>query len=496
MNPLFSDAFCDQLRSHFQAAEYTTDGVIDLLGPDVHAALGRGETEPARRMLGADALDTLVRIFLLGDSASDTTAAKALPVEEALAAGLLERSAGEVRSALDARPYGDDLGSWWVISDLDPEARTQRGTGTGADHVLGIGHASTSLARATSRTPVGSLLDLGTGCGVQTLHASRHAQRLTATDLSQRALTMASNTFRLNGIDVELAEGGWFDPVAGRTFDQIVCNPPFVVGPARVDWVYRDSGLGGDAASALVVNQIPAHLSPGGVGQLLASWLHVDGQDWRERVAGWLPDDQVDMWAVQRDVADPALYVGTWLRDTGIDPRSADGKARSRAWLDWFDENKVDGIGFGFITLRRADGEGEVVCEDLRQAYDDPLGAEAIGWLERADWLRTHGTVRGLLAARLTVPESVVLEDVSGPAEEGWSPIVRRLHRMDGPGWQHELDEIAVSLLSGCRGALPLEDVLTLLAFAHDRSVDELAGLALPAVRMLIAHGMLLPVDR
>ena len=33
-------------------------------------------------------------------------------------------------------------------------------------------------------------------------------------------------------------------PVAGRRFDQIVSNPPFVPGPARVEFVYRDSGAG------------------------------------------------------------------------------------------------------------------------------------------------------------------------------------------------------------------------------------------------------------
>ena len=61
-----------------------------------------------------------------------------------------------------------------------------------------------------------------------------------------RVDSMARATFALNGLDVELLDGPWLAPVAGRRFDLIVSNPPFVPGPARVDYVYRDSGQAGD----------------------------------------------------------------------------------------------------------------------------------------------------------------------------------------------------------------------------------------------------------
>src|SRR5690606_31678979 len=155
----------------------------------------------------AGALGTLVRLFLLGDEepASAVRAALApLDVEEAVHAGLLQASGGMLRAALDVRPYGDEQGSWWVVSDLDSEAR---GGEVHPDRVLGVGQASISLARATIRRPVDTVLDLGTGCGVQALHASRHARRITATDVSERALALAAATFRLNKVDVELLRG-------------------------------------------------------------------------------------------------------------------------------------------------------------------------------------------------------------------------------------------------------------------------------------------------
>jgi methylase of polypeptide subunit release factors len=485
-----SPEFCSALRDSFERAGYDADGVLRLLGESAHTALGRGEPEPARRACrNSAALGSLIRLFLLGDTLPEREVRAILPWPEAVATGVVRVDGDEVRAGLDIRPHGDDQGSWWVFADLDSDLL---GGQVPADHVLGVGHASLSLARATIRRPAGSVLDLGTGCGVQALHASRHAQRITATDLSPRALSLARATFSINGLDVETRQGTWFEPVTGRRFDQVVCNPPFVVGPSRVDYTYRDSGLAGDDASALVVAALPEYLARGGVGQLLASWLHLPGQDWEERVSGWLPGG-VDAWFVQRDVADPDLYVGTWLRDAGIDPRSPEGSAQASAWLDWFAENKVAGVGFGFVTIRRTDSEPRIVCEDLRHAFDDPLGPEAAGWLDRIDWLRAHSSPDALLRAHLKVADSVVLEEVSASGDEGWEAVVRRLHRTDGPGWQHEIDELVRALLAGCRGALPLGDLLELLAAAHGVAADALVIAALPLVDELVRHGMLVP---
>jgi methylase of polypeptide subunit release factors len=384
---------------------------------------------------------------------------------------------------------------WWVLSDLDLR-RQER------DHVTGVGAASLTLAAATVRRPVGSVLDLGTGCGVQALHATRHARAVTGTDVAPRALALARATFALNELDgtdartgaprVELLDGPWLEPVAGRRFDQIVSNPPFVPGPARVDYVYRDSGQDGDAALAALIRDLPGHLEPGGVAQLLGSWLHVRGEDWPDRVRSWLPDG-VDAWIVQREVADPALHVGTWQRDAGLDLASPATRAEAGAWLDWMERERVEAVGFGLITLRRTDSAASVVFEDLPGAIDDPLGPEVEGWLDRVDWLRGHASDDALLGATLAVAPSVVLERYAEPGVEGWSEAGAAVARLDGPRWRHEVDEPAAALLAGCAGALPLRELLELLAFAHDRPPGELVAAALPAVREFVRHGLLVP---
>ncbi|HWM59867.1 MAG TPA: class I SAM-dependent methyltransferase [Pseudonocardia sp.] len=488
MLPDLSPATVDALRTALLRVDYSTDGVRGLLGPAAHAALGRGEPEPAFRASrdGAE-LGVLVRLLLLGAVEADTAVRAALaPLDpaDAAAAGLLRPTGGGWTAELDLRPYGEPGADWWVLSDLDAR-RQQR------DHVTGVGAASVTLAAATARRPVGALLDLGTGCGVQALHA-RHAARVTATDVTPRALAMARATFVLNGLDVELLDGPWLEPVAGRRFDQIVSNPPFVPGPPRVEYVYRDSGQGGDDALAGLLRALPGHLEPGGVAQLLGSWLHVRDEDWPDRVRGWLPAG-VDAWIVQREVAEPALHVGTWLRDAGLDPAAPDTRERAGTWLDWLDRERVEGVGFGFITLRRTGGEPSVVVEDLPGELDDPLGPEVEGWLDRVDWLRAHVRDTDLLGARLRVAPSVLLERYAEPGDEGWLEVGAAVARRDGPRWRHEVDSPAAALLAGCRGALPLRELVELLAMAHDRPTDQLVAATLPAVRELVRHGLLVP---
>jgi methylase of polypeptide subunit release factors len=487
------------LRACFLRVGYDADSVLSLLGADAHAAMGRGEAVPARRAArGGGELGTLVRLFLLGDPAGAEEVAAALaPVDlaDALATGLLEAHHDDVlgdgvRTALDVRPLDTGTGTRWLVSDLDGDLRPRE---TDREHVPGLGQASLSLLRAIPTAPVGTVLDLGTGCGVQAVHVAAHAEHVTGTDLSERALALARASCALNELDVELLRGSWFEPVAGRTFDQVVANPPFVVGPPRVQHTYRDSGLDLDGASELVVRGAPDHLVPGGTATVLASWVHLAGQDWRARVASWVPPHGVDAWVVQRDVADPALYVGTWLRDAGLDPRSADGAARSQEWLEHFDRSGVVGIGFGYVTLRRTDEPSDVLCEDLTHGFDDPLGPEALAYLARLEWLRSHD----LLGSTFVVAPGTALQRVSvAAASGGWAQVVVRLHRGDGPAWQHETDDLGAALLAGMRaGGLPLGELVALLEVAHDEPEDALLAGAVELVDGLVRHGLVLPAE-
>lgn len=75
------------------------------------------------------------------------------------------------------------------------------------------------------------VLDLATGCGAIAIAIAteRPGASLTATDLSADALEVAgSNADRLTPGRIAFVRGTWLEPVAGRRFHLITCNPPYV----------------------------------------------------------------------------------------------------------------------------------------------------------------------------------------------------------------------------------------------------------------------------
>ena len=84
------------------------------------------------------------------------------------------------------------------------------------------------------------IVDLGTGSGAiaLTLAHERPRWQVTATDVSEDALTVArANAELLNLNRVQFLRGSWYEPLIGRTFDLIVSNPPYVAAddPAMHD---------------------------------------------------------------------------------------------------------------------------------------------------------------------------------------------------------------------------------------------------------------------
>ncbi len=309
----------------------------------------------------------LTALFMLGEPVGAAALETALPrtgVAGALAIGLVvptQSASGEQRyaPAVDLRPHEaeDAHGSvrWWVASDL---GELVTGQALAPDHVLGIGRAGLTLAALTPRKPVETALDLGVGCGIQTLYLLRHVRQVVATDISTRALEFTAFNVALAGVDsarVQLRQGNLLEPVAGQRFDLIVSNPPFVITPPSVRQAglplmeYRDAG--GPILPALV-RVLEDHLNPDGVAVMLGNWEHREGTSWRTSVNQWI-GKSLDAWIIQREVQDPVEYAAMWLRDGGLTPERS-GVAFENAlaaWQEDFDSRQVSGVGMGYLVF-------------------------------------------------------------------------------------------------------------------------------------------------
>lgn len=490
----------DRLRIDLTAAAFSVETLTGLWGDQADAALHRAQRVPAILAL-ADQLSpaaTLATFFVLGLPVTRARLESALPalgIEGAESLGLLAKTDDTdlLRPTIDLRPYSfvdaNGVGSWWIASDL---GELSTGGALREDHVLGVGGASLTLSGLMIGTPVDRALDLGTGCGIQAMHAARHSGLVVATDISQRALDFAALNARLNAIsNIEFRLGSLFEPVAGERFGHIVSNPPFVItprSPGVPSYEYRDGGLVGDALVSLVVSGVAAHLEPGGIAQLLGNWEYRADADGLDRVAAWIEGTGLDVWVVEREVQDPALYSETWIRDGGTRP-GAEFDRLYEAWLDDFDARGVTSVGFGYLALRRPLHSATLQrLERLDGPIGSGLGPHIADSLDAQDWQAALSD-EALGRQVLTVATDVTEERHYWPGAE--DPTVMSLRQGGGFGRVVRLDTGLAGLVGACDGDLSIRAIIA--AIAELLEVDEqlLSAELLPRVRELVVTGFL-----
>ena len=496
-----------RLRDDLTFARFTVDRLDELLGGAAAAALTRGHRVPARRALDLivefDPAAVLARLFVLGLPADIADVALALPtleLEGAVELGLVGVGDTTCQPLVDLRPYSftDSWGAaqWWIASDLGELAL---GAALPEDHVLGVGGASLTLAGIQLERPSNLTLDLGTGCGIQALHASRFSGRVIATDISQRALDFANFNAILNDIrTIEFRLGSMFDPVAHDRFDFIVTNPPFVITP-RADGVpsyeYRDGGRIGDAIVAEVIAGAARHLKPGAVAQLLGNWEYRAGEDGLDRIGGWIDAAGLDGWVIEREVQDAALYAQTWIRDGGT--RAGDEADRLEdAWLDDFEQRGVVAVGFGYVMVRsrRLDEPRDRDVPPLRRRerldgrVGPGLGAQLTASLDAFDWQASLDDAE-LARAMLVIASDVTEERHYWPGDE--HPAVMNLRQGGGFARSYPIGTAVAAVVGACDGELSLGAICAAVSELLEVDQGEVLAEVLPGIREFIIVGVL-----
>ncbi len=493
------------LREDLHAARYTVDHLTELLGPEAIAAMGREQVVPAvrRARTCTDPAAVLARLFVLGDQVTPGEVAAALPrsADHAGELGLLRTvPGGSVQALLDLRPLDLGTGPLYLAADRG-EATT--GSAVQADHVLGLGGASRTLAELTVPIPAARALDLGTGSGVQALALAGRCATVTATDISTRALEYAALNADLNEARLDLRAGSMLEPVAGETFDLIVSNPPFVITPraegALPAYTYRDAGGTGDAMAEALVTGLGAHLAPGGVAQLLLNWEVHDVADPFARVRDWCARSGLDAWVVGREVADPCEYAETWLRDGGITP-DRDRQAWDRgyaAWLEDFQIRGVRGVGFGYLTLHRPAGPGDrpagpagqwLRAEEVTGPLPGPLGPAVAATLTAKDALAGLDDA-ALAALPLTVAPDVTEERHYRPGSA--HPEVIVLHQGGGFGRSVRADTALAAVVGASDGELTPAQAAAGVAVLTDTAPEAVLESVIADIRGLVLDGFL-----
>ena len=222
-------------------------------------------------LLEAAPQSAIARLFVAGETLEPAEARRELP-ETFLASltelGLLTIADGSV-TAGEFRLV-NHLGLALFVHKVTPRAK------------LYYGYDSVALSERIP--PVeGEALDLCCGAGAQTLVCAQTAGSVTAVDREPLAGEVLAINAAVNGLSqkVEFLLGDFLEPVAGRQFDRIVSNPPFMPVPPGVPYpLFAGGGPDGLELVARLLAALPEMLKPEGRCQIVGAVLGTeDGPD-------------------------------------------------------------------------------------------------------------------------------------------------------------------------------------------------------------------------
>jgi predicted RNA methylase len=462
----------DQFRIILKASGYADSGIQEVLDPSLGEPLLPDDSAPATP------LNTLLRLFFIGNSVSAKDAAQALQpltVEQMTRARFLGGDDDRVSSLIRVEPHKDLLMA--RPRDIDHEHK-----------IMAISPATLELANFVIRRHAGKALDVGTGSGLQALLTASHSDQVFAVDINPRAVPTAEFNARWNGFrNVNCRLGSLFEPVSGELFDLIVSNPPFVVSPG-LRYQYRDSGIAGDKFALGFARQAPAYLNEGGFFQMMLQWIETGTESWRDKLTSCFADLGCDIWVLRTETETPEAYVAGWVRAYA----EKDSDVSPTEWLRYLESLGVRCIGTGLVTMQRRSGARNHIWFDEAPAdRSQPYGVA----VESTFAVRKHMEGKpesALLDERVLASPSLRMIQKSQVEGTNWCPAACEFELQAGLRYCFDnVDAVLALMVAKCDGRRTLREVVTELADKNKAQPESLIEQHLGQLRELVWYGFL-----
>ncbi len=456
--------------------------------------IAAGLLDPLRLCLLRDALvregspaAALGRLFLYADSVPRRAAEAALGeslFRIAAASGLVTEAPGGadlVQSPFHLTP----LNRLYFLSDA---------LGQGGEAVMGPGQTTLPLIRLAESLPGASVLDVGCGPGSVALFAAGRGASVLGTDINPRAVELARWNARLNGLSAEFAVGDLTAPAAGRRFDLVFSQPPFMTLPSEIPAVtYLHGGAWGDEIALRLIGQLPSVLAPGGVAAVLLDTALRPQAPFHQRVRAALRDAPLDLTVLLAKgmTLDVQAIAYAQLEDPSLGTRFAEDAVRYRRHLA---NLGVTAFHHGLVVLRAPEDASSGPQYSI-QLIVRSLGAvrpEAIVGLRSALDLASRPDDAVLSSAVRWTDGTTWIEERPSP-DPGTEPICRLRFPPGSPFLELEVPAAAFRLfeiLGECRS---IEEAIGRYAEACSCAPGEVKDEVLRFVREGLTRGALQP---
>ena len=441
--------------------------------------LNSSELKSLRQIFRGDQRETLQILFARGLSIEFDQARRLFPpfeLDRLIDSGLLFEENHRIKSHFQAQWYNGLI----FFSDFFRWESDR-------DFVLPIGPAGNYLALLTIRRRVKSTLDLGCGCGIQSLLAARYSDKVVATDINPRALELTRLNAELNDIhNIETRQGNYLEPVKNQRFDLIVANLPYVIAPEK-RLVYRTVEEPGDSGTHERLKEIPAYLNEGGFAQILINWIHGNDQNPSEPIRKTIENKGVDVWLIHNGSKQPDEYAEMWLKHQAQDdPHKL--QELKKNWSRWYRKHHIEQIALGAITLRRRSRDQNWFCSaTVNTTLEDSAAEQFLRLFAAQDYLNEMKDIN-LLLKEIFVPTDLAF---TGNQDQ---PIAYADHGSQFEARIHPATKIALQKLDG---STTLERLIQAADQQQEILADfhELLKLGLIAPRQFIPSVVRPPAD-
>jgi hypothetical protein len=441
------------------AAGYTADGLEDALGTHQGEISTAAADIPAhlQRLTDSNPRNSLIRLFFLGVPLEWKEVAASLPgldPDRLEAVGVLEATGDDVRPLVRLVPHKDVL----VVYEAGAEPP----------------EGSQLLASITVRMHFVSALQAEAGAGLHALLAARHTDRAVAIEADPQAVALIRLGALLNGLDnLEALEGDGLEPVAGHSYGLVLADPPRVLSP--------DDEERADSRCRGLVQAVASHLSEGGFGHLLVTWVLGPGEDWWAPLEQWVAGTGCDAVLLLEYERDPVDYAAA----------HADEEALPR-FTAFLGELAADRVASGAIVLRRRSrGTNWMRHEVLPSAEIGPAGDQVVRTFVNYDLLASLPTDDQLLEEVLAVVEPQRIEQIWRHKDEGLELESARVRLEWGFGFTVGIDPYTIELLARVDGRRRLRHLFADIARDSQLEEEAVSRAGLPAVRRLLELGFL-----